>query len=57
MSNRVVIVGSLNQDLVVGLERMPASGETVFGDSLERHAGGKGLTRPSPRRASAPRSA
>lgn len=25
------------------LPRMPASGETVFGDSLERHAGGKGL--------------
>lgn len=43
MSGRVVIVGSLNQDLVVGLERMPASGETVFGDSMERHAGGKGL--------------
>ena len=43
MSGRVVVVGSLNQDLVVNLERMPASGETVFGDDLERHAGGKGL--------------
>ncbi len=43
MSNRVVVVGSLNQDLVVGLQRMPLPGETVFGDSLERHAGGKGL--------------
>ena len=32
MSGRVVVVGSLNQDLVVNLERMPASGETVFGD-------------------------
>ena len=43
MSNRVVVVGSLNQDLVVNLDRMPNSGETVFGHSLERHAGGKGL--------------
>lgn len=43
MSTRVAIVGSLNQDLVVNLERMPEPGETVFGSSLERHAGGKGL--------------
>ncbi len=42
-TSRVVIVGSLNLDLVIGLERMPAPGETVFGDSLERHPGGKGL--------------
>ena len=40
---RVVVVGSLNLDLVVGLERMPAPGETVMGETLERHAGGKGL--------------
>jgi len=43
MSGRVVVVGSLNQDLVVGVDRMPSPGETVFGNSLERHAGGKGL--------------
>lgn len=43
MSTRVVVVGSLNQDLVVNLERMPEPGETVFGTNLERHAGGKGL--------------
>ena len=43
MSGRVVIVGSLNVDLVVGLERMPLPGETVFGHSLEQHPGGKGL--------------
>jgi len=43
MSGRVVVVGSLNQDLVVNLERMPLPGETVFGHDLERHAGGKGL--------------
>jgi ribokinase len=40
---RVVVVGSLNVDLVVGLARMPAPGETVFGDTLQRHPGGKGL--------------
>ena len=40
---RVVVVGSLNVDLVVGLERMPAPGETGMGQTLERHAGGKGL--------------
>lgn len=39
----VVVVGSLNVDLVVGLDRMPEQGETVLGDTLERHAGGKGL--------------
>ncbi len=43
MSSRVVVVGSLNQDLVVTLDRMPDAGETVFGTALERHAGGKGL--------------
>ena len=43
MSGRVVVVGSLNQDLVVSVDRMPASGETVFGSSLERNPGGKGL--------------
>ncbi|MEI7630669.1 MAG: ribokinase [Actinomycetes bacterium] len=39
----VIVVGSLNVDLVVGLDRMPEQGETVLGESLERHAGGKGL--------------
>jgi ribokinase len=43
MVSRVVVVGSLNVDLVISLERMPDSGETVFGDRLEQHAGGKGL--------------
>ena len=40
---RVVVVGSLNIDLVVGLERMPNPGETGFGHSLQRRPGGKGL--------------
>ena len=39
----VVVVGSLNIDLVVGLERMPDPGETVIGRTLDQHPGGKGL--------------
>ena len=39
----VVVVGSLNTDLVIGLERMPDIGETVLGNSLNQVPGGKGL--------------
>lgn len=43
MSGRVVVVGSLNLDVVVGVERLPEAGETIIGTSIARHAGGKGL--------------
>ena len=43
MAGKVVVVGSLNVDLVVGVDRMPDSGETVFGNHFEQHPGGKGL--------------
>jgi len=39
---RVVVVGSLNVDLVTHVERHPKPGETVRGSGLERLAGGKG---------------
>jgi len=39
---RVVVVGSLNVDLVTHVERHPKPGETVRGSRLERFAGGKG---------------
>lgn len=39
----VLIVGSLNMDLVVNLKRMPTPGETVLGESFSTIAGGKGL--------------
>jgi ribokinase len=39
---RVVVVGSLNVDLVTEVERHPRPGETVLGEGLERLAGGKG---------------
>jgi ribokinase len=39
---RVVVVGSVNVDLVIHGERLPAPGETVAGGTFERHQGGKG---------------
>lgn len=39
----VVVLGSANQDIVVGVERAPRAGETVLGGELTRHPGGKGL--------------
>ena len=38
----VVVVGSVNVDLVVRVDRLPAPGETVTCGVFERHAGGKG---------------
>lgn len=37
-----LVVGSLNVDLVVEVERLPGRGETVLGDTLRRGPGGKG---------------
>jgi ribokinase len=37
----LVVVGSVNADLVVRLSRLPAPGETVSGGTFERHHGGK----------------
>ena len=39
----VLVVGSLNIDLVTYVKRMPKSGETVNGERLEIFPGGKGL--------------
>ena len=38
----VVVVGSINADLVVSVERLPRAGETVTGGRFARHGGGKG---------------
>ncbi len=40
--SRVAVVGSLNQDIVVRVPRIPRPGETVTDGTLARHAGGKG---------------
>ncbi|MFX4294843.1 ribokinase [Streptomyces bohaiensis] len=42
MSVEVLVVGSANADLVVGVERRPGAGETVLGTDLAIHPGGKG---------------
>ncbi len=42
MNGRVIVVGSVNVDLVVGTDRLPAPGETVVGGRFARHDGGKG---------------
>jgi ribokinase len=42
MSGRVIVVGSVNVDLVVTTERLPGPGETVIGGRFARHHGGKG---------------
>jgi ribokinase len=42
MSGRVIVVGSVNIDLVARVPHLPHPGETVTGGSYERHQGGKG---------------
>ena len=42
MSGRVIVVGSVNVDLVVTADRLPRPGETVTGGRFSRHHGGKG---------------
>ena len=38
----IVVVGSINMDLVARAERIPLPGETVHGSTLQMHPGGKG---------------
>lgn len=42
MNSRIVVVGSLNLDLVTRVERLPAPGETVVGKEFTTFHGGKG---------------
>jgi ribokinase len=42
MSGSVLVLGSINLDVVVLATRLPAPGETVLGGELQRHPGGKG---------------
>jgi ribokinase len=42
MSGRVLVVGSVNVDLVVQTERLPSPGESVLGGTFSRFHGGKG---------------
>jgi ribokinase len=38
----VVVVGAVNVDLVVTVDRLPTAGQTVVGPGVARHGGGKG---------------
>lgn len=38
----IVVVGSINMDLVARAERIPVTGETVQGTEFQKHPGGKG---------------
>jgi ribokinase len=42
MASPIVVVGSLNADLVICVARFPKAGETVTGHGFARFAGGKG---------------
>jgi ribokinase len=42
MTGHVIVVGSVNVDLVVTVEHLPGAGETVIGGTFQRHHGGKG---------------
>jgi ribokinase len=42
MPKPVVVIGSVNLDLVAGVPHIPVAGETITGTSLDRFYGGKG---------------
>ena len=42
MQKPIVVVGSINLDLVVGADRIPQAGETIMGHSFDTFYGGKG---------------
>ena len=42
LRGRVVLIGSINVDLVIYARHLPAPGETVLGGTFTRHHGGKG---------------
>lgn len=60
----IVVVGSINMDLVVRVKRHPVPGETLLGSDYETHHGGKGanqavaaarmLARPTPAKSASP---
>lgn len=41
-NKRIVVIGSLNMDLVASAQRLPQKGETIFGNEFATFPGGKG---------------
>ena len=39
---KILVVGSLNMDMVLSVDHHPVPGETIIGDRLSYHSGGKG---------------
>lgn len=42
MKKKILVIGSLNMDMVTRMEQMPLLGETVLGNELQQIPGGKG---------------
>ena len=42
MANSIVVIGSLNMDFVLAVERLPLPGETILGRNFRTIPGGKG---------------
>lgn len=42
MSEKIVVIGSCNTDMVINMERLPHPGETIIGGNFFMNAGGKG---------------
>ncbi len=42
MSGKIVVIGSMNTDMVINSERLPLPGETVVGGKFMMNSGGKG---------------
>src|SRR5579859_5455444 len=42
MQRKIAVLGSINQDLVIQMDRIPLPGETLFGNTLRYFPGGKG---------------
>lgn len=42
MKNKILVIGSINYDMVVFSQRYPAPGETIIGDKFQTFPGGKG---------------
>lgn len=47
MAKKILVVGSINKDLVVNTSRFPLAGETLIGDSFYTNNGGKGANQAS----------